>query len=177
MRMIVEANEFGKYRRARPAPAIEARKLVQQKRCTRGLEHMVEARIMRAGPTLRLLPLPQEVRGLTRVCRTWPDLRRSFAELLEQEREARNRRERMRKPRLLPTPEQLSELDECLQWILWCDEEARPIIFAKMLGLGFRRIAAFDARGRSHEMVRKVYKHAITCISDRLIGTVPNKAK
>ncbi len=49
----------------------------------------------------------------------------------------------------VPTTREVTELDECLRWLLWLSDDERRVVFAQMLGIGFRRLAYLDRKERS----------------------------
>lgn len=61
----------------------------------------------------------------------------------------------------VPTTREVTELDECLRWLLWLSDDERRVVFAQMLGIGFRRLAYLDRKERSKSTLARVFDEAV----------------
>lgn len=96
-----------------------------------------------AADTLRRLP-----RGLARPrMSSWPEVVRDSASLLAGS-EASTRRVSP------PSPQAIDRMDRTLAWLLTCDEGARRLVWARAMGISWRRLEDMD--GRSHVTLRKI---------------------
>ena len=68
--------------------------------------------------------------------------------------------ERMRPPR--PSPAQITRMDEALGWLLWLDDDQRKIVWARCMGLSWRRIEDID--GRSIRTLQNLFATALRLI-------------
>ena len=75
--------------------------------------------------------------------------------------------ERMRPPR--PSPAQITRMDEAIRWLLWLDGEERKIVWARSMGLSWRRIEDLD--GRSVRTLQNVFATALRRILARRSGS------
>ncbi len=67
---------------------------------------------------------------------------------------------RMRPPR--PSPAQITRMDEALRWLLWLDVDQRKVVWARCIGLSWRRIEDMD--GRSIRTLQNLFAAALRCI-------------
>ncbi|SDF58733.1 DUF6362 family protein [Thalassobaculum litoreum] len=96
-----------------------------------------------AADTLRRLP-----RGLARPrLSSWPEVVRDSASLFASSQDA------ARRPSP-PSPQAIDRMDRTLGWLLACDEEARRLVWARAMGISWRRLEDMD--GRSHVTLRKI---------------------
>ena len=96
-----------------------------------------------AADTLRRLP-----RGLARPrLSSWPEVVRDSASLLASSESA------VRRPSP-PSPQAIDRMDRTLEWLLACDEETRRLVWARAMGISWRRLEDMD--GRSHVTLRKI---------------------
>lgn len=96
-----------------------------------------------AADTLRRLP-----RGLARPrLSSWPEVVRDSASLLASSESA------VRRPSP-PSPQAIDRMDRTLEWLMACDEEARRLVWARAMGISWRRLEDMD--GRSHVTLRKI---------------------
>lgn len=71
--------------------------------------------------------------------------------------------ERMRPAR--PTPAQITRMDEAIGWLLWLDEDERKVVWARAMGLSWRRIEDMD--GRSTRTLQTLFAAALRRILAR----------
>ena len=65
--------------------------------------------------------------------------------------------ERMRPPR--PSPAQITRMDEAIGWLLWLDGQERKIVWARSMGVSWRRIEDLD--GRSIRTLQNLFAAAL----------------
>lgn len=118
----------------------------------------VVGRLGEAGQILRRCTLPKELAALAGKASSWPDV------LYDRSEHAAWAKAPPRPVR--PGAGELRDLDEVLGWLLWLDDVERPIVFAKMIGFGFRRIAVVDPRGRDRTTLARVFSAA----ADKIVG-------
>lgn len=96
-----------------------------------------------AADTLRRLP-----RGLARPrLSSWPEVVRDSAALLAGDVGAHRRPSP-------PAPQAIDRMDRTLAWLLACEEEERRLVWARAMGISWRRLEDMD--GRSHVTLRKI---------------------
>jgi hypothetical protein len=118
----------------------------------------VRYRLIEAAATLRRLPLPP--RSLPAEVRAaWPDVVTSTLEAYGYAAPRRGRPP-------APEPQAIRRLDETLGWLLWLDEEARRLVWARACGITWRRIE--DRDGRCERTLRTRMAEAIALIQRRL---------
>lgn len=123
------------------------------KRATKWTAEIVERRFEEAFVTLSRLP-PAVTLGYHNL---WPDIRYSKLELLMQ------KSDRYR-PKALP--EDISKMEETLQWILWVDIPDRKLIWKRAAGVPWKAIIS-DTR-LSRTTLWTQYKLALSQIAERL---------
>ena len=133
----------------RRSPMVSARQ-VEERMVVR---QVVMSWLSRAGRTLRRLPRPDEAR-LSGLASNWPQILHS--------RDEHNAWETPRVSPARPSRREIDELDAVLDWLIGLDAEVRPVVLAKMLGFGFRRIARLDPHRRSFKTLARVYDRAVT---------------
>jgi hypothetical protein len=125
------------------------------KRHTNWSPELVEKRFEEAFITLTRLP-PAATQGYHNL---WPDIRYSKLELL------------MQKPgpyRPQALPEDISKMEETLQWILWVDIPKRKLLWKRAAGVPWKAIIS-DTR-LSRTTLWTQYKVALSQIAERLEG-------
>jgi hypothetical protein len=75
--------------------------------------------------------------------------------------------ERMRPPR--PSPAQITRMDEAIGWLLWLDAEERKLVWARSMGLSWRKIEDLD--GRSVRTLQNLFTGALRRILARRTGS------
>ena len=112
-----------------------------------GLE--LAAQTLRAMPAYRCFP--------DRVRSQWPDTVQSLWEVFNgmSEAEIAERQTEMNqeKTRIIPTPDQVTSTDRIVRSLYILPVRERKVVWARAMGLSWRRIAKFD--GRSHEWLRR----------------------
>jgi uncharacterized protein DUF6362 len=73
--------------------------------------------------------------------------------------------ERMRPPR--PSPAQITRMDEAIGWLLWLDAEERKLVWARSMGLSWRKIEDLD--GRSVRTLQTLFAGAMRRILARRV--------
>jgi hypothetical protein len=89
----------------------------------------------------------------------WPDIKYSRIELL------------MQKPGTLPhrlKPEEISKMEEALQWIIWVDIPERKLIWKRAAGVPWKAIMSETRLSRTTLWTQ--YKLALSQIAERLEG-------
>jgi hypothetical protein len=71
--------------------------------------------------------------------------------------------ERVRPPR--PSPAQITRMDEAIGWLLWLDAEERKLVWARSMGLSWRKIEDLD--GRSVRTLQNLFAGAMRRILAR----------
>lgn len=95
-----------------------------------------------AADTLRRLP-----RGVAKPrLSSWPAVIRDSASLLMADGGARRPSP--------PSPQAIDRMDRTLAWLLACEEEERRLVWARAMGISWRRLEDMD--GRSHVTLRKI---------------------
>ena len=112
---------------------------------------IVKRRLRAAGQTLRRLEAPREIAALGRVR---SQLGRFCPEA----------------PILRPSTRQISQCEECLDWVFGLDGENRRLCLAHMVGVSQRRLAR--ELGCSHTAIQKRYAVCVRLIVERLAGAV-----
>ena len=74
--------------------------------------------------------------------------------------------ERVRPPR--PSPAEITRMDEAIRWLLWLDGDQRKVVWARSLGLSWRRIEDMD--GRSVRTLQNRHASALQRILSRRAG-------
>jgi hypothetical protein len=118
-----------------------------------------KSRLMEAADALRRLSMNGIKPGALRS--QWPDV------VYRAEEAYGWTAERMRPPR--PTPAQITRMDEAIRWLLWLDGEERKIVWARSMGLSWRRIEDLD--GRSIRTLQTVFSGALRRILARRART------
>lgn len=125
----------------------------------------VRYRLAEAAETLRRLPMPANGRPANEVHALgahWPEVVTATVEAYGRERV------RMRPP--APAPDAIRRLDEALGWLLWLDEDARRLVWARACGVTWRRLQERD--GRCHVTLGRAVKTALSVIAARLNAVV-----
>jgi hypothetical protein len=124
-------------------------------------------RCREAAYTLRRLPMPRH--GLPADFRAhWPDV--AYEWLAYGWTPARA-------PRIPPSPQEISRLDEVLGWCLrWLSREQRVILWARATGWTWRQVSAMDeyerdGHGRQEQRLRRILDDAEARILAELNGT------
>lgn len=115
---------------------------------------LVKARLAEAADTLRRLPSARLKAQLT----AWPDVVRSASTAYGYE--AAHSRP------AAPPPDAISRMDETLAWLLWVEKDGRRLLWARALGVPWRRLEDMD--GRSHVTLKRVHDRLLGDISRRL---------
>jgi hypothetical protein len=123
------------------------------KRANAWTPEIVERRFEEAFVTLSRLP-PAVTLGYHNL---WPDIRYSKLELLMQKSERYY-------PKALP--EDISKMEETLQWILWADIPERKLIWMRAANVGWKDIVSATRRSRTSLWTQ--YKQALSSIAERL---------
>lgn len=92
---------------------------------------MVFERMVEAADTLERIKVPDIQRNVTR----WPEVVQAVIEASET-----NRARRMKGP---ASPAAITRMDETLIWLGWLEKDTQRIIWCRVQGLSWRRIAAF----------------------------------
>lgn len=125
------------------------------KRQSKWSAELVEKRFEEAFITLKKLP-PVMTQGYYNL---WPDIKYSKIELL------------MQKPgpiRLKALPEDISKLEETMQWIVWVDIPERKLIWQRAARVPWKVICWETNRGRTTLWTQ--HKNALEQIAQRLDG-------
>ncbi len=117
---------------------------------------LVKARLAEAADTLRRLPSARIRARLT----AWPDVVQSASTAYGYEA-ARTRP-------AAPTPEAISRMDETLGWLFWVENEGRRLLWARAMGVPWRRLEDLD--GRSHVTLKRAHDRLLDEIARRLNG-------
>ena len=130
------------------------------KRHTKWSPELVEKRFEAMFITLKRLP-PGMTQGYYNL---WPDIKYSKIELL------------MQTPgplRLQALPEDISRMEETLQWIIWVDIPERKMIWKRAAGVPWKAIMQETNLGRTTLWTQ--YKLALSQIAERLdcLGVAP----
>ncbi|MGD9538537.1 MAG: DUF6362 family protein [Alphaproteobacteria bacterium] len=115
---------------------------------------LVFDRLVEAADTLARVKVPDIQRNVTR----WPDVVHAAAEAT-----AFNRAPLRRGP---ASPEAISRMDEALPWLGWLARDVQRILWSRVEGLSWRRIAAFA--GQAPNTCRARARTALVEIADRL---------
>ncbi|MBC7134897.1 DUF6362 family protein [Oceanibaculum nanhaiense] len=117
---------------------------------------LVKARLAEAADTLRRLPSARIRARLT----AWPDVVQSAATAYGYEA-ARTRP-------AAPSPEAISRMDETLGWLFWVENDGRRLLWARAMGVPWRRLEDLD--GRSHVTLKRAHDRLLDEIARRLNG-------
>ena len=117
---------------------------------------LVKARLAEAADTLRRLPSARIRARLT----AWPDVVQSAATAYGYEA-ARTRP-------AAPSPEAISRMDETLGWLFWVENDGRRLLWARAMGVPWRRLEDLD--GRSHVTLKRAHDRLLGEIARRLNG-------
>ncbi|MFO7481293.1 DUF6362 family protein [Oceanibaculum nanhaiense] len=117
---------------------------------------LVKARLAEAADTLRRLPSARIRARLT----AWPDVVQSASTAYGYEA-AQTRP-------AAPTPEAISRMDETLAWLFWVENEGRRLLWARAMGVPWRRLEDLD--GRSHVTLKRAHDRLLGEIARRLNG-------
>lgn len=117
---------------------------------------LVKARLAEAADTLRRLPSARIRAKLT----AWPDVVQSAATAYGYEA-AQTRP-------AAPSPEAISRMDETLGWLFWIENDGRRLLWARALGVPWRKLEDLD--GRSHVTLKKLHDRLLGEIAQRLAG-------
>jgi hypothetical protein len=117
----------------------------------------VKARLAEAAVVLRALSLGARDRPLRLVSR-WPDVVRQGFDAYGYSSP------RLRPP--APSPAAVSRADQSVLWLLWLDGEQRRVVWARAMGIAWRRLEDMD--GRSHTTLRRVERDAIDVVCRKL---------
>ncbi len=74
--------------------------------------------------------------------------------------------ERVRPPR--PSPAEITRMDDAIRWLLWLDADQRKVVWARSMGLSWRRIEDMD--GRSVRTLQTLHAAALRRILARRVG-------
>jgi hypothetical protein len=111
-------------------------------------------RLVEAADTLARIKAPDIQRNVTR----WPDVVHAAAEAT-----AFNRGRSLRGP---ASPEAITRMDEALLWLGWLARDAQRILWCRVEGLSWRKIAAFA--GQAPNTCRARARAALVEIAERL---------
>ncbi|KZD12527.1 DUF6362 family protein [Oceanibaculum pacificum] len=114
----------------------------------------VKARLAEAAEALRRLPSARLKARLS----AWPDVVQSSAEAYGYDSAG------MRPA--APGPAAISRMDETLGWLFWLEAGARRILWARAMGVPWRRLEDMD--GRSHVTLKRVQDKALATLAMRL---------
>lgn len=114
-----------------------------------------KSRLAEAADALRRLSMNGIKPGALRA--QWPDVVRQAEEAYGWTAE------RVRPPR--PTPAQITRMDEAISWLLWLDGEERKVVWARSIGMSWRRIEDMD--GRSVRTLQNLFAGALRRILAR----------
>jgi hypothetical protein len=113
---------------------------------------IVESALKQAAQTLRSLPH----KTFAGYASYWPDVVRSMPESwLAKPYQTHSRHK--------STPQEISAMDEVLNWLFILTPEERRIVWARACNLSWRRMEDHD--GRSHVTLRKIYIRGLTSIA------------
>ena len=115
---------------------------------------LVFDRLVEAADTLARIKAPDIQRNVTR----WPDVVHAAAEAT-----AFNRGRMLRGP---ASPEAITRMDEALLWLGWLARDAQRIVWCRVEGLSWRKIAAFV--GQAPNTCRARARAALIEIAERL---------
>lgn len=111
-------------------------------------------RLVEAADTLERIKVPDIQRNVTR----WPDVVQAAIEASEC-----NRGRRLKGP---ASPEAITRMDEALIWLGWLEKETQRIVWCRVEGLSWRRIAAFA--GLAPNTCRMRARAALVGLAERL---------
>ncbi len=117
----------------------------------------IRARLKEAATVLRCLALGTRDRPAGMVAH-WPDIVRQGFEACGRESV------RLRPP--APSPAAISRADAAVLWLLWLDDAARRIVWARASGFPWRKLEDLD--GRSHTTLRRADAAGFAAICQRL---------
>lgn len=117
----------------------------------------VKARLREAAQVLRGLSLGNRDFP-ARLAAAWPDVVRLGME-------AHGYVAPSRRP-AQPTPAAVSRADEAVLWLLWLDDEARRVVWARASKIPWRRLEDMD--GRSHTTLRRIEAGGLDALCRRL---------
>jgi len=123
--------------------------------------HLIKAQLKRAGTTLNRTGLPKEtlqLAGAAMRCQYVPPVLRDL--------------DKRTPTTVRPCRRDISELNECLEWLLvHLDGDERGVVMAMgMMGWGGRRMARIDSRKRSKDTFRRIFERGVTEILSRLLA-------
>ncbi len=118
-----------------------------------------KARLMEAADALKRLSMRGIKPGGVRA--QWPDIVHRVEEAYGWTAE------RLRPA--IPSPAQITRMDEAIGWLLWLGEEERKIVWARSMGLSWRRIEDMD--GRSIRTLQTLFTAALRRILSRRLGS------
>ena len=156
----VHANEFGTARRATPAAQAAPAPAPAAPAAPVPLHDAVKGRLAAAGDVLWRVGQPVGLAALKGGSGSWDDV--------VHERTDHGAWDRGRPPLSAPTAAELSALDEVFDWLLWLTEEERPIVFARMCGVSYRKLSRRDPKRRSYRTLQRIYESGITRIVTNL---------
>ncbi|HXV24173.1 MAG TPA: DUF6362 family protein [Alphaproteobacteria bacterium] len=146
-------------RGTRPATPFRPARRAEAK-CQGGLG-MVEAAPDLENTKARLIEAADALRRLNMLGIKPGGLRAQWPDVVHRAEEAYGwTAERMRPPR--PSPAQITRMDEALGWLLWLDDDQRKIVWARCMGLSWRRIEDID--GRSIRTLQNLFATALRLI-------------
>ena len=158
-RAAIQPNEFGDDRHAVPAPPLLA-PTPPPAPPVPPLRDRIIARLTAAGEVLWRCGLPVNLKALQGGTGSWVDVLH--------DRHDHGAWERGEVCIVRPTAAGLSALDTVFDWLLWLPPEERSVVFARMCGYSFRKIALVDSKRRSRTKVQRVFDQGIRRIEDRL---------
>ena len=145
-------------------PAIALRSAQRTEQQIRGGKRMIEAAQDLEDTKRRLIEAADALRRL-RMNRIKPSgLRTQWPDVIHRVEEAYGwTGERTRPPR--PSPAEITRMDEAIHWLLWLDADQRKVVWARSMGLSWRRIEDMD--GRSVRTLQNLHASALQRIRSR----------
>lgn len=134
----------------------------------------IEERLHEAIQTLAALP-DREMRWLNSRRVAWPETLREAVDVLTQAferiRQGKSAFEALPPPRVTPSAEAITRMDQTLPWLTWLDADERRIVTLRAFQMSFTRIGwRFRV---SDETARRRHRQAIEKIARKLRAPVP----
>lgn len=150
---VVEANEFGAFRVAKPCG--EGAVPVAGRADAKGSN--VDRRLAEAGRILRRLPYPKELAALARTGGAWPGMKPAHVDMVDAQFELDKQGARaVTKPAGL-SGDEIDRFDEVMGWLLKLPVDDRTIAFMRMLGFGRRKMAQLRPDLGSPDTIGRVW--------------------